>query len=57
MENVKWTIVKVVTGNKWNKADTLTPKGAEVGYRNFLSSITNGQILLGLKIAPKVFTF
>lgn len=57
MENVKWTIVKVVTGNKWNKADTLTPKGVEVGYKSFLNFITNWQTLLGLKIAPKIFMF
>ena len=57
MENVKWTIVKVVTGNKWTKADILTPKGVEVGYKSFLNFITNWQILFGLKIAPKIFMF
>lgn len=56
MENAKRTVVRVVTGTKRNKAETLTPKGAEVADKTFSYLSANGRNPLGLKTAPKSFT-
>lgn len=56
MENVKWTIVRVVIGNKWNQADTLEPKGAEVVAKSVCAAQQMDNIPPGLKIAPKART-
>ena len=46
---------RVVTGNKRNKAVTLTPKGAEVVVGSFGTPTTNGHNPLGSRIAPNAF--
>jgi hypothetical protein len=42
MENVIVNHRRVVTGNKRNQADTLTPKGAEAALEPFCFSNANG---------------
>ena len=42
--------------NKRKQADTLKPKGIESGYNGSADIIANGQMILGSKMASKVFT-
>jgi hypothetical protein len=45
-----------VKPNKRKQADTLKPKGIESGYNGSADIIANGQMILGSKMASKVFT-
>ncbi len=56
MENVKVIIARVVTGNKRNKAVTLTPKGAEAARGAFSIPKQTDTIPPGSKMAPKALT-
>lgn len=42
--------------NKRKQADTLKPKGIESGYNGSADIMANGQMILGSKMASKVFT-
>ncbi len=37
------------------ETDTLEPKGMELGHDGFVYMVTNGHMILGSKMAPKVF--
>jgi len=44
-----------VKPNKRKQADTLKPKGTESGYNGSTDIMANGQMILGSKMASKVF--
>ncbi|MDR1541829.1 MAG: hypothetical protein LBU32_28385 [Clostridiales bacterium] len=56
MENVIVNHRRVVTGNKRNQADTLTPKGAEAVRGPFGTPKQTGTIPPGSMMAPKTST-
>jgi len=56
MENVIVNHRRVVTGNKRNKADTLTPKGAEAARGTFTVPKQTDTIPPGSMMAPKTST-
>jgi len=56
MENVKCIIVRVVTGNRRNQADTPTPKGAEVARGAFSIPAQMDITPPGSKMTPKAYT-
>ena len=56
MKNVKLPIVRIVKSNKRKQVDALKPKGIESGCNGSADIIANGQMILGLQMASKVFT-
>jgi len=42
--------------NERKQAETLRPKGIESGYNGSADIMANGQMILGLQMASKVFT-